>query len=242
MAWTTPRTWVAGELLTAALLNTHLRDNDAALRGGGIAIASQAALDLITGASATALARTAAGAALQSPRINAAGNAWEFTTPPLALYATTLADCNNTAAETAICSVTVPVAISNGDVIEVQFGSLVKQNSGGGIALALKFYIGANSVQIANIATNGTSATERTSLTRFLCQRIGSDLWVASYGTMSPDPYNKWSTFSYYPLDSPIAGPAFTAGQTISIKAQWGAADATAYIKPQRGLAWHLKS
>lgn len=25
--WTTPRTWVAGELVTAALLNTHLRDN-----------------------------------------------------------------------------------------------------------------------------------------------------------------------------------------------------------------------
>jgi hypothetical protein len=27
MAWTTPRTWVAGEVVTAALLNTHLRDN-----------------------------------------------------------------------------------------------------------------------------------------------------------------------------------------------------------------------
>lgn len=27
MAWTTPRTWVAGELVTAALFNTHLRDN-----------------------------------------------------------------------------------------------------------------------------------------------------------------------------------------------------------------------
>jgi hypothetical protein len=27
VAWTTPRTWVAGELVTAALLNTHLRDN-----------------------------------------------------------------------------------------------------------------------------------------------------------------------------------------------------------------------
>lgn len=26
MAWTTPRTWVAGEVLTAALMNTHLRD------------------------------------------------------------------------------------------------------------------------------------------------------------------------------------------------------------------------
>lgn len=27
MAWTSPRTWVSGETLTAALLNTHVRDN-----------------------------------------------------------------------------------------------------------------------------------------------------------------------------------------------------------------------
>lgn len=27
MAWTTPRTWVAGETVTAALMNTHVRDN-----------------------------------------------------------------------------------------------------------------------------------------------------------------------------------------------------------------------
>lgn len=27
MAWTAPRTWVAGETVTAALLNSHLRDN-----------------------------------------------------------------------------------------------------------------------------------------------------------------------------------------------------------------------
>lgn len=27
MAWTSPRTWVAGEVVTAALLNTHVRDN-----------------------------------------------------------------------------------------------------------------------------------------------------------------------------------------------------------------------
>ena len=32
MAWTAPRTWVAGELVTAALLNTHLRDNLLVLR------------------------------------------------------------------------------------------------------------------------------------------------------------------------------------------------------------------
>jgi hypothetical protein len=27
MAWTAPRTWVTGEVVTAALLNTHVRDN-----------------------------------------------------------------------------------------------------------------------------------------------------------------------------------------------------------------------
>lgn len=27
MAWTTPRTWVNGELVTASLMNTHIRDN-----------------------------------------------------------------------------------------------------------------------------------------------------------------------------------------------------------------------
>jgi hypothetical protein len=27
MAWTAPRTWVSGELVTAALFNTHIRDN-----------------------------------------------------------------------------------------------------------------------------------------------------------------------------------------------------------------------
>lgn len=33
MAWTTPKTWTVGEVLTAAGLNTHLRDNDIALAG-----------------------------------------------------------------------------------------------------------------------------------------------------------------------------------------------------------------
>jgi hypothetical protein len=31
MAWTTPRTWVAGEVVTAAVMNTHVRDNLKAL-------------------------------------------------------------------------------------------------------------------------------------------------------------------------------------------------------------------
>lgn len=31
MSWTAPRTWVAGETVTASLINTHLRDNLLAL-------------------------------------------------------------------------------------------------------------------------------------------------------------------------------------------------------------------
>jgi len=37
MAWTTPRTWVDGETATAALFNTHIRDNLNAIAVAGIA-------------------------------------------------------------------------------------------------------------------------------------------------------------------------------------------------------------
>lgn len=33
MAWTTPRTWVTSEIVTAALLNTHIRDNQNYIKG-----------------------------------------------------------------------------------------------------------------------------------------------------------------------------------------------------------------
>jgi len=33
MAWTAPRTWVTGEVVTAALMNTHVRDNLLAVQG-----------------------------------------------------------------------------------------------------------------------------------------------------------------------------------------------------------------
>ena len=47
MAWTTPRTWVTGELVTAALLNTHIKDNLAYLKNspdfdGSITVAGSA--------------------------------------------------------------------------------------------------------------------------------------------------------------------------------------------------------
>ena len=55
MAWTTPRTWVVGEVPTAAIMNTHVRDNLTHLgsthahngaAGAGGSLAAFAALDV----------------------------------------------------------------------------------------------------------------------------------------------------------------------------------------------------
>lgn len=51
MAWTAPRTWVAGEIVTAALMNTHVRDDLRYLKGldGAVAIEDDLTVDnLIT--------------------------------------------------------------------------------------------------------------------------------------------------------------------------------------------------
>lgn len=55
MAWTAPRTYVAGEVHTAATLNTDHRDNLIELRGGGVAITSQANGRFVIASSATQL-------------------------------------------------------------------------------------------------------------------------------------------------------------------------------------------
>lgn len=55
MAWTTPRTWTAGELVTAAIGNTHWRDNLNALREGGMAITNQANGRIVVASSSTQL-------------------------------------------------------------------------------------------------------------------------------------------------------------------------------------------
>ena len=59
MAWTAPRTWVTGETVTAALMNTHVRDN---LLETAPAIA-QAAGDIIYADGANSLTRLAGPAA-----------------------------------------------------------------------------------------------------------------------------------------------------------------------------------
>jgi hypothetical protein len=60
--WTAPRTWVSGELVTADLMNAHIRDNLSILRTGGIAVTAQAPGDMLYASSATQIARVPGGA------------------------------------------------------------------------------------------------------------------------------------------------------------------------------------
>lgn len=72
MAWTAPRTWVAGEVLTAALLNTHVRDN--LLETGAAKVTT--AEDILVATGANALKRLAVGTEGQALSVVSGDVAW----------------------------------------------------------------------------------------------------------------------------------------------------------------------
>jgi hypothetical protein len=55
MTWTTPRTWVAGETVTAAIMNTHIRDNLNYVYATPICVLSNSAVQSIANATITAV-------------------------------------------------------------------------------------------------------------------------------------------------------------------------------------------
>lgn len=73
MAWTAPRTWVASEVVTAAILNTHLKDNLAVLKTGRDATGritdiSSTTFASLSGLNITGLAVVASGNAFTGGR------------------------------------------------------------------------------------------------------------------------------------------------------------------------------
>ena len=78
MAWTAPRTWVAAETLTAALLNTHVRDN--LLESAPAKVTTKG--DLVVATAANSLTRLAVGsngAVLVSDSAATSGTRWSST-------------------------------------------------------------------------------------------------------------------------------------------------------------------
>ena len=74
MAWTSPRTYTTGELITASILNTHVRDNLNETAPAKVTTAG----DILVGTGANALKRLAKGSATDILRVNAAGTDIEF--------------------------------------------------------------------------------------------------------------------------------------------------------------------
>lgn len=74
MVWSTPRTYVVGEMITDSILNTHLRDQ---FNETGPAKVTTLG-DLLVGSGANALKRLGKGTALQHLRVNAGATDLEY--------------------------------------------------------------------------------------------------------------------------------------------------------------------
>ena len=71
MAWTTPRTWIAGELVTEAHMNAQIRDNQTLLKvpldsSGKITALSSSYVANLSGANLTGVMKTGSGNSVTS--------------------------------------------------------------------------------------------------------------------------------------------------------------------------------
>ena len=250
MAWTAPRTNVSGELYTAAILNTHLRDNSNALYGGVMSIASQAAYDIIYATSASQLGRLPL-TALQSVRKNAANNALEAYTPaasPVTSYAVTKADAANTTSATDILTFTVLANTwADGDVVEVFGWFLTKNNKGTSGTFGPLLYVGGVSFALSD-AAQADSATECKVAFRLILQRAGSSVLIINkdkINNLAVRSLGSGDLFTDVWVDlAPPFEQTWTPTFTNDIIIKWSvtpsAAHATFYCKPQSCRAWKI--
>lgn len=248
MSWTSPASAVAGTVLTAAWLNTYLRDNENALRSGGLAIASQAANDFVYASSATQLARLAAVGSTV-PYFD--GSSWG--TKPLGIqnYAASLSNVISTASITTFLSATIVNAIAVGDVIEIWIDSLLKQNTGGPQTGTLTVSLGGQTVA-GSLGVWNDSATEYEPIWRLTLIRVGANVKVLS-GTGGI-----FSAFSLQdvPWAAPFSGatdqtqtnsaqitaPTLSAGQSLLLRFTPGASSSAYYLKPQAAMVTHFRN
>lgn len=85
MAWTTPRTWVAGEVVTAAIMNQHVRDNLSDL-DARVNVTPQIDDDIETVAANKTLVNTNDATVLMLDVTGAARDVWGVELPPREPY------------------------------------------------------------------------------------------------------------------------------------------------------------
>jgi len=137
MGWTAPRTWVVGEVLTAALLNQELRDH--LLETGPAKVAT--AEDLLVGAGGQTLKRLAKGASRQVLRVGP-GGALEWSAAVQAQMAVLAADRSNTSTslvDVDAAAQSISMTTEGGPVLVAWSGAV--ENSGNGYTVDLTYSV-----------------------------------------------------------------------------------------------------
>jgi len=246
MSYVAPTVRTTGTLITASIWNQDVVANPVALYAGAMSISGQTALDFIYAGSSGQLARLAAGSALQVPRLNAAGTAWEFAERPMLSYAATLANCQNSVAETDIFSFTIPANLwADGDIVDVTMSVLVKNNKGTTGAFNPKLYVGGVGVTLSAGAPQD-STVENSGRVAFRLQRYGATVAIpidTAYGISGFNllggamPYH----VAGYEATTRLWTPTFTNAIVVKYSLTLSEAHTTFYAKPQVVKAVHFK-
>ena len=153
-------------------------------------------------------------------------------------YTATLANALNTVANTAVLTFLVPAAaMSDGDVIEVSFVALEKNNKGSAGTATWTANFGTGAYVGPAVTDFINSATEYVPRRGFMLQRVGTSVYIgpmdAAITFARPDYAGAWGT----------SQPSnFTGHNTVTFKVQLSAAAATFYVKPQSAVVTHFKN
>ena len=185
----------------------------------------------------TRLPLGAAGTVLTSDGSDAS---WEAASGAVTGYTATLTDAVNTTSAVNVVTASVD-DMGDGDVLEIWFASLVKNNKGSTVNGTFKFVWGSDKHTMLAALDWGNSATEGKQFGFVRCQRVGADLWIYNGAAISGVTnlverktwYTNFGGGSLTSLAAVISGATFDSAQAVGIEIQFDAADATTYLKPQ---------
>lgn len=155
MAYVAPTTRTTGTLITAAIWNQDVVANPIALYAGALSIASQAANDVLYAASATQLARLAAGTAGHVLKTNGAGSppSWGLSSP---IFNRDVLEQEvvSSMTETTVFTKTVPGnTLTGGEMLRLTAVGDIFNNSGAIRNLTIRVKFGSTVVARANFTS-----------------------------------------------------------------------------------------
>ncbi len=151
-------------------------------------------------------------------------------------YTATLADVANTTTETTMIQFTVPAnKMADGDMIQIWFHALLKNNKGSAGTVTLSVDWGATSSANFATANQNDNATEREVIKSVVMIRSGTDLIFTDQSAADKGPYLLFGYGSWTYADFTVKATSvdFTVNSTVAIRAKLSAAHATFYLKPQ---------